>query len=76
MRDALPQALDEAVVAPGAFVIHAELDAGLLDPSDKGSAGDLAAPVGVQLRRRSLRSFVSAQAPECEECRWVLRMHP
>ncbi len=34
MRDALPRALDEAVVAPGAFVIHAELDPGLLDPSD------------------------------------------
>jgi hypothetical protein len=70
------KALDEAVVATGALFIHAELDAGLLHPSDKGGAGDLAASVGVQLRRRSLRSFVSAQAPECEECRWVLQMHP
>src|SRR5512139_3799611 len=46
--DALPQALDEEVVAPGALAVHAELDAVLLDPGDEGRAGELAPLVGVE----------------------------
>jgi hypothetical protein len=46
--DALPQALDKEVVAPGASTVHAELDPVVLHSPDEGRAGELAALVGVQ----------------------------
>ncbi len=41
--DALPEAFDKDIVAPGAFAVHADLDTVLLHQVDKGSAGELAA---------------------------------
>jgi len=46
--DALPQPLDKDVVAPGAFAVHADLDAVLLHQVDKLGAGELAALVRIQ----------------------------
>jgi len=46
--DALPQALDEEVVAPGASTVHAEGDTAVLHGPDEGRAGELAPLVGVQ----------------------------
>jgi len=43
---ALPEALDEEIVAPGVLAVHAELDAVLPHYPDKGGAGELAALAG------------------------------
>ena len=42
--DAAPQALDEHVVAPGAFAVHADRDAVIQQHAGVGDAGELAAP--------------------------------
>jgi len=46
--DALPEALDQEVVPPSALAVHAELDAVLLDHTDKGGASEMAPLVGVE----------------------------
>ncbi len=40
--DAAPQALDEHVVAPGAFAVHADRDAVIQQHAGEGDAGELA----------------------------------
>ena len=60
--DALPEALDEEVVAPGPLAVHAELDAVLLDHTDKGRAGELAPLVGVQDCRAAVVRMAASRA--------------
>ena len=43
-----PQALDEDVVSPGAFPIHADLDLILEQQAGEGDAGELGALIGVE----------------------------
>src|ERR1700730_17727727 len=43
-----PQALDSAVVSPGAFPIHADLDLVLEQQAGEGDAGELGALIGVE----------------------------
>src|SRR3982074_3100174 len=46
--DRLPEPLDEDVVTPAAFTVHADLDAVILEHLGKLGAGELAALVGVE----------------------------
>jgi hypothetical protein len=46
--DGPPQALDEEVVSPGAFPIHADLDLVLEQQAGEGDAGELGALIGVE----------------------------
>src|ERR1019366_10652768 len=52
--DGLPDALDEDVVAPAAFAVHADADSVFLEPPGEGLAGELRALVGVE----DLRFFI------------------
>jgi hypothetical protein len=54
--DRLPQPLDEHVLAPTAFAIHADRDSVTLERSDELAAPELAALIGVHdFGRRILR---------------------
>ena len=46
--DALPDALDKNVVAPGSFAIHADPDAVGDQQAGEGRAGELAALIGIE----------------------------
>src|SRR6478752_4590376 len=46
--DAFPQPLNEHVVSPGSFAIHADGDAVVGEHAGKGRAGELRALVGVE----------------------------
>ncbi len=46
--DRPPQALDEDVVSPGTFPIHADLDLVLEQQAGEGDAGELGALIGVE----------------------------
>src|SRR5213078_5401444 len=64
--DAAPQPLDEHVVAPSAFAIHADRDAVAGEDAGEGRPGELAALVGVEDLRLAMTSESILQRLDAE----------
>src|SRR6266478_10031021 len=66
--DAAPQPLDEHVVAPGAFTVHADGDAVVGKHAGEGRAGELRTLVGVEDVRSAVTSQSILQGLDTEVC--------